>query len=230
MKTIAYIDGYNLYYSLLRGSPYKWLDIVVLLADILRVQDPKNELLKVKFFTAPVLASYARHGDESVAAQSSYLRGLSKLHGARFEHIHGRHAPEKIWLPVVGQDKKMDRENRQQVWNLREKQTDVNLTLHMYKDAISKCVEQVVLVSNDSDFEPVVRAIRMDTAAQVGLITPLPASDGRPDGRPHRRPSVSLMDHSHWTRTHILSAELEAAQMKPVIPTNRNPIRKPGHW
>ena len=29
MKTIAYIDGYNLYYSLLRGSPYKWLDVVV---------------------------------------------------------------------------------------------------------------------------------------------------------------------------------------------------------
>ena len=26
MRTIAYIDGFNLYYGLLKGTPYKWLD------------------------------------------------------------------------------------------------------------------------------------------------------------------------------------------------------------
>ena len=25
-RVIAYIDGYNLYYGLLKGTPYKWLD------------------------------------------------------------------------------------------------------------------------------------------------------------------------------------------------------------
>ena len=25
-RTFAYIDGYNLYYGLLKGTPYKWLN------------------------------------------------------------------------------------------------------------------------------------------------------------------------------------------------------------
>ena len=32
-KTHIYIDGYNLYYSRLKGSPYKWLDLVALFRD-----------------------------------------------------------------------------------------------------------------------------------------------------------------------------------------------------
>ena len=27
MRTIVYIDGFNLYYGLLRHSPHKWLDL-----------------------------------------------------------------------------------------------------------------------------------------------------------------------------------------------------------
>jgi len=26
-RTVIYIDGFNLYYGALRGTPYKWLDI-----------------------------------------------------------------------------------------------------------------------------------------------------------------------------------------------------------
>ena len=36
MRTIAYIDGGNLYYGLLRGHPeYKWLDLVSLARNLL---------------------------------------------------------------------------------------------------------------------------------------------------------------------------------------------------
>jgi hypothetical protein len=60
-RTTTYIDGYNLYYSRLKGSPYKWLDIVTFFRDrILLSQDPDAELIKIKYFTAPVKASYAR--------------------------------------------------------------------------------------------------------------------------------------------------------------------------
>jgi len=27
MATIVYVDGFNLYYGALKGTPYKWLDI-----------------------------------------------------------------------------------------------------------------------------------------------------------------------------------------------------------
>ena len=42
---------------------------------------------------------------------------------------------------------KTDRVN---VWRLKEKKTDVNIALNLYRDAY-KGVEQLVLVSNDSD-------------------------------------------------------------------------------
>ena len=62
-RTIVFIDGFNLYYSRLRGSPFKWLDIVALFRDqIVRVQDPDTEVVGVHYFTAPIKASYASHG------------------------------------------------------------------------------------------------------------------------------------------------------------------------
>lgn len=33
MKTIVYVDGLNLYYSMLRGTPFKWLDLYSLFRD-----------------------------------------------------------------------------------------------------------------------------------------------------------------------------------------------------
>ena len=35
-RTAVYVDGYNLYYGLLKGTPYKWLDPVRLVAELLR--------------------------------------------------------------------------------------------------------------------------------------------------------------------------------------------------
>jgi hypothetical protein len=32
-QTMVYIDGFNLYYGMLRRSPYKWLDVVKLFTD-----------------------------------------------------------------------------------------------------------------------------------------------------------------------------------------------------
>ena len=57
-KTIAYIDGYNLYYGLLKGTKFKWLDMVKLVRELLR---PDHELVKVRYFTAPVAYLYFLH-------------------------------------------------------------------------------------------------------------------------------------------------------------------------
>ena len=43
-KTIIYIDGYNLYYSRLKNTPFKWFDIVALFRDhVLMPQDPSPQ-------------------------------------------------------------------------------------------------------------------------------------------------------------------------------------------
>jgi hypothetical protein len=51
MRTIAYVDGYNLYHGRLKYTRFKWLDLRGLLASILRIQDHTSELIEVKLFT-----------------------------------------------------------------------------------------------------------------------------------------------------------------------------------
>jgi hypothetical protein len=50
MKTTLYIDGFNLYYGVLKGSSYKWLDVVKLFTHICQEQNPDAEIVAVKFF------------------------------------------------------------------------------------------------------------------------------------------------------------------------------------
>lgn len=37
MKTIVYVDGFNLYYGAVKGTPYRWLNIARLCALLLCV-------------------------------------------------------------------------------------------------------------------------------------------------------------------------------------------------
>lgn len=100
-KTIIYIDGYNLYYSRLKNTPFKWLDIVSLFRDqLLRQQDPSADVIAVKYFTAPVMATYARHGVTSEQAQTQYLRALKAKHEC-IEIVNGFHIFEPTKLPVI---------------------------------------------------------------------------------------------------------------------------------
>jgi len=50
MKTRVYIDGFNLYYGLLKGTPFKWLDLERFCDQLL----PKNTVEKIYYFTAKV--------------------------------------------------------------------------------------------------------------------------------------------------------------------------------
>ena len=48
-RTIAYIDGFNLYYGMLQGIPsYKWLDPSAFVKALLRED---HDVVCIKFFT-----------------------------------------------------------------------------------------------------------------------------------------------------------------------------------
>ena len=51
MRTFVYVDGFNLYYGALKGTPWKWLDLPALFAKVLQ---PHHDILTVKYFTARV--------------------------------------------------------------------------------------------------------------------------------------------------------------------------------
>jgi len=48
MRTNVYVDGFNLYYGLLKGGPHKWLNLEALFDAVL----PKNTIQTVRYFTA----------------------------------------------------------------------------------------------------------------------------------------------------------------------------------
>ncbi len=228
-RTGVYIDGYNLYYGRLRGSPFKWLDLVALVDDILAKRDQNERLEHVHLFTAHALANFATHGQASVEAQSAYHRALQAKHGPRFSVTYGKHSYDKSGslLPEFVAGQPYDRAKRVRVWHLEEKKTDVNLAIRMYRDAAMNCFERIVLVSNDSDAEPALEAIRADFPhIRIGVIIPIPPAHGKPE----RRVSGSLTNQADWVIGSLSDAQLQAAQLPPHVPTAKKPIRKPAHW
>ena len=94
-KTIVYIDGYNLYYGLLRGSQgSKWLDLRALANAMFKEE---HEILSVKYFTARV-RTYP-HDIAAEERQKIYLQALSAFGGV--EIIEGFYSKKKAWLPHV---------------------------------------------------------------------------------------------------------------------------------
>lgn len=176
MRTAIYIDGYNLYYGRLRGTEYKWLDVVALFIQMARSIEPASQVVAVKYFTAPALTKFARHGEASMRAQNDYHRALEFKYPDLFTKVLGSHVYEKdgTSLPVYLEGQPFNKTNTVKVWRLVEKKTDVNLAMSMYRDASKGSVDQLVLVSNDSDAEPVLEALREDfPSLKIGLVIPL---------------------------------------------------------
>jgi uncharacterized LabA/DUF88 family protein len=228
IRTSVFIDGYNLYYGRLKGSPYKWLDVVELMRHIVRVQHGDFEVTCVHYFSAPAKEAFATHGKESVIAQQSYHRALlAKYPQPLFRMTLGTHAYDRrgALLPRYVEGAPCDKTDRVRVWSLEEKQTDVNLALSMYRACAKRECDQVVVCSNDSDVEPALSAIRDDfPEVKIGVVTPADPADQ------HRRFSKSLASYADWARRYILDEELAAAQLPPHVPTNKKPARKPAHW
>ena len=230
MRTIVYVDGYNLYYGRITGTRYKWLDLPALFQSILKGQEPTSNLLEVKYFTAPALAKFARLGSVSSEAQVTYHRALESKYAKgvpTFSIIKGRHDPVEEYAPLVIHGKKPDKNKRVLVWKIVEKKTDINIAMAMYRDAAAGVIDLIVLCTNDSDAEPALEAIRQDFPnVKIGLVTPR-----APDPKGQRVVSKSLIKHVNWTRHHILDEELEQAQLRPTIQAQSGKVfRKPDHW
>jgi uncharacterized LabA/DUF88 family protein len=227
LNTIVYVDGYNLFYGCLKHTSFKWLDIVKLMEGyILHAQNPKINLINVKYFTADILAKFASNGQQAHEAQKVYHRALQLLYPNRFEIIKGYYSDSFAKLPVYR--KPPDKLVTADVWKLEEKKTDVNIALHMYSDAIKGNAEQIVIVSNDTDLEPSLQMIRSELGdtIKIGVIIPIK----QPLGKKHRPPNQQLSKYADWTRKYITNDELEKSQLPAKIPTKKKPILKPKYW
>ena len=219
------IDGFNLYYGSLRGTPYKWLDIVKLFSHIVNVQNPASKIESVKYFTAPVKGKIATRGQLAFQSQNDFHRALKVLYPNMVEIIEGYFSLEKGLLPAY--ENPLDKTNKLAVWRLEEKQTDGNIALHIFDDVVRENTEQVILVSNDSDLLPALQfSKKFNANLTVGTIIPRM----QPKSGARRPANSKLSSFSDWTRAYIHENELEASQLPEIVPTRRKAIVKPSYW
>ncbi|GAA4011973.1 hypothetical protein [Actimicrobium antarcticum] len=86
-----------------------------------------------------------------------------------------------------------------------------------------------IMVSNDSDAEPALAAIRQDFPhTMIGFVMPIhPPAPGTGS---HRRARGSLTKLADWTLAHLTDKQLHAAQLPAKVPISKKSNLKPPHW
>lgn len=213
IKTIVYVDAFNLYYGVLRDFPkYKWLDIDAMIKALL----PNNRISCIKYFTAPVLSDAmdpTRHH-----RQQTYLEAL-QAHIPYLKVYKGYFATKTRW------GKNMNPPPEYVEIEMREeKGTDVNLAVQLVRDVFTEEFDCVVLISNDTDL-----AMALEVASlhgkKVTLITPVGYDSGT-------HTNTLLRKASHYHYNYLGHGLLETSQL-PNIVTNKQTGRafaRPIEW
>ena len=145
-RSIIYVDGFNFYYGLLRSPRLrkcKWLDF----EKLFRRLRPHDDLRLVKYFTA-----YWR--DASGERHRVYTRALAQ--SPFIQVIEGRYKRKTTRCRVASCQHSGSREYT----TFEEKETDVNIGLHILDDGYRDSLDVLVLVSADSDLLPALAMFR----------------------------------------------------------------------
>ena len=218
MRTVVYVDGYNLYYGLLRKTTFKWLDLFALFRD--HVLDPAAELIQVRYYTAPVLGRMCDSPD-SPQRQRRYLQALRKMYPENIVIIEGKILATTPFQRLVKPVAAAPDMQMVQVYNFSEKKTDVDLAADLIAGAWMGEYDQAVVCSNDTDLEAALATVRRHhPQIRLGVVAPIPGDD-------HRRISIDLSKHAHWSKP-LSTVHLKNAQLPDRIPSSA--LRRPETW
>lgn len=146
-RCMVYVDGYNMYYGVLKAKPaWKWLNLQSLFEGL----RPREEVIGIKYCTAVI--DPKKSTSPTRERQAVYLRALATL--PKVQIIYGTYQlrDAKCRADSCGEYKIFQ--------NYEEKKTDVNIAVEMVCDAIDGKMDLLVLVSADSDQEPAITMIR----------------------------------------------------------------------
>lgn len=140
-RLIVYVDGFNLYHGMHEafGRATLWLDLV----ELARTFRPRQSLVVVKYFTAPVL-----NDPPAQSRQAHYIAALSALYPRLFATTSGRYQRKSVRCYHCGAAHE----------HYEEKETDVNIAVTLVTDAALHNMDSAIVVSADSDLVPAVRA------------------------------------------------------------------------
>jgi uncharacterized LabA/DUF88 family protein len=209
VATYVYIDGFNLYYGCIKGSPYRWLDLERFCQRLL----PKDDVQQIRYFTAKISA---RPNDpRAPQRQAAYLRALATLPTVSMHF--GHFLTNATWLPLakpppIGRRKAS-------VIKTEEKGSDVNLASYALLDGFRSRYDTAVIVSNDSDLREPIRMIRYELGLRVGVINP----------HPPRNRSRELSAEAHFFKQ-VRTGALKGSQFPATLVDGVGRFSKPQSW
>ncbi len=209
MRTNVYIDGFNLYYGAVKGTPYRWLDIDALSRRLL--QPPRHLIHRVRYFTAAIAA---RPNDpQGPARQDAYLRALATLPTVSIHRGHFLTSYPQMRLAA-------DPTQAVQVIKTEEKGSDVNLATLLLADAFRGDAECFVLVTNDSDLAEPARLVCHELGKPVGIVNPHSAA----------RRSRDLLAITPTFFKQLRPTAVASCQLPPLLTDADGTITKPAAW
>lgn len=206
-KTNVYIDGFNLYYGCLRGSPHRWLDLEKLCHAILT----NNVINRIRYFTALVQPRPGRPQQQQ--SQLTYLRALRTLPCLSVHLGHFLSSEVKMPYanpPAIGS-------HLVKVIKTEEKGSDVNIATHLLLDCFRGEFEVAVIISNDSDLVEPINVVRKEFGKLVGVVNPQP------------NVSWALKKNASFY-TQIDPSHLATSQFPTALTDANGTITKPRHW
>jgi len=204
--TYAYVDGFNLYYRAVRNTPYKWLDLKLLLENLLQ---PDHKIVKIKYFTAIVSGKY---DPDKPKRQRTYIKAL-ETYIPELSVYYGRFLSHPVNMPLANPS---GSGRYARVIKTEEKGSDVNLAVHLLNDAWLDSYDCAVIVSNDSDLAEAIRLVKKHHKKLIGLLIPW-----------NCHPSKELINLADFVKR-IRKGVLAKSQLPDPIPGTN--IRKPPSW
>ncbi len=204
MKTIVYVDGFNLYYGAVKGTPYRWLNIARMCELLL----PHDDVLQIKYFTA--LVNPRPHDPDQRVRQEIYHRALATI--PNLSVTLGFFLTHEVTMPLAG-----GKRGYANVVKTEEKGSDVNIATHLLVDGFKNAFELAVVVSNDSDLLLPIRFVVEELGKPVGLLNP------------QKHPSVELTKRATFFK-HIRANVLAKSQFPPTLTDAKGAFSKPSTW
>jgi len=220
MRTIVYVDGFNLYYRMLKDRPsLKWLNQLALAKEVL---EPKHNIIRLNYYIARVSAR--AHDPFAPARQAVYLKALRTVPEIAIHE--GSFMTSEPWMPLAtppqckpnGYTWNMPPPATVRVIKSEEKGSDVNLGVHLVRDAFQDAFDVGVVITNDSDLVEPIRIATEEAGKRIGLLVPV------------KYPTHSLTDIASF-HLRIRPGHLAKAQFPASIPLpDGTTIDRPPTW
>ena len=219
MKAIVYIDGFNLYYNLVKRTPYKWLNLNALCNELV----PQYNIVAIKYFTAIVKSR--PHDPQAHTRQNIYIRALKSI--PKIEVIKGRFTVRHKPLPYHPlsypyPDFLKTSPLHVPVVKTEEKQSDVNIATHILVDCFKNKFDIGIIISNDADLKLPLEMVVGEFGKKIGVVNP--------QRKNWYYVHKDLAKMATFTIDKINTSALKKCQFAPQLTDSKGVFTKPQGW